>query len=186
MFDSLLTNFFFALKEWKCVTSYRVDPKCHTDQHVLSALMNLLCEIRHHTFVLHIQEMNAGKWDYILTRIFGSNYWSVRHHVPNMWVWGMSVVSETSQIHCVVTDPGFPRQGGANAKGLGANLLICQKFSQKQHENERIEPRGAHLWRPRWISHCVVSLRTAFRMKSNQYLNVFIEERYDFGKSKMM
>ena len=42
-----------------------------------------------------------------------------------------------------MADPGFPRGGGANHKGGGANLLFWPIFPPKLHENEKkIGPTG--------------------------------------------
>ena len=44
-----------------------------------------------------------------------------------------------------VTDPGFPRGGGANPPGGGAPLYDFAKFSQKMHEIERIWTPGTRM-----------------------------------------
>ena len=46
----------------------------------------------------------------------------------------------------LVTDPGFPRGGGANSRGGGAPTYDFAKFPQKLHGIERIwNPQGAHV-----------------------------------------
>ena len=40
-------------------------------------------------------------------------------------------------LNCAVADPGFPRGGGANRKGGGANLLFYPIFPKTLHENEK-------------------------------------------------
>ena len=47
-----------------------------------------------------------------------------------------------------VTDPGFPRGGGANSPG-GAPTYDFAKISQKLHEIERIWTPGGHIPRAR-------------------------------------
>ena len=44
-----------------------------------------------------------------------------------------------------VVDPGCPRGGGANSKGVCEKLLFNQFFSQKLHEIERIWAPGASM-----------------------------------------
>ena len=41
-----------------------------------------------------------------------------------------------------MADPGFPRGGGANSQGGGANLLFGQKFPQNCMEMKEFGPRG--------------------------------------------
>ena len=47
-----------------------------------------------------------------------------------------------------VADPGFPRGGGVNPRGWGANLLFGQKFPENCMKMKEFGPRGAHPWRP--------------------------------------
>ena len=41
-----------------------------------------------------------------------------------------------------MTDPGFPRGGGANRKAGDANLLFCPNFPQNSMEMKKLEPVG--------------------------------------------
>ena len=57
--------------------------------------------------------------------------------------------------HCIgselvsVADLGFPRGGGANPQGGGANLLFDQKFPKNCMKMKEFRPRGgARPWRP--------------------------------------
>ena len=48
-----------------------------------------------------------------------------------------------------MADPAFPRRWGAPTFKVGTNLLYCQMFPRKLHENERnwIQREGARPWR---------------------------------------
>ena len=47
-----------------------------------------------------------------------------------------------------VADPGFPRGGGTNHQGGGANLLFGQNFPENCMKIKEFRPRGARPWRP--------------------------------------
>ena len=49
-----------------------------------------------------------------------------------------------------MADPGFPRRGGANPQGGGANLLFCPNFPENCMKMKEFGPRGggARPWRP--------------------------------------
>ena len=52
--------------------------------------------------------------------------------------------------HISVADPGFPRGGGTNPQGGGANLLFSQKFPKNCMKMKEFGPTqgDAHPWHP--------------------------------------
>ena len=44
-----------------------------------------------------------------------------------------------------VADPGFPREGGANPQGGGANLLFGQKFPENCMKWKNLDPEGGRI-----------------------------------------
>ena len=48
----------------------------------------------------------------------------------------------SKSLHQAVADPGFPRGGGANSQGGGANLLFGQKISKNCMKMKEFGPGG--------------------------------------------
>ena len=105
--------------------------------------------------------------------LFLSSWWSRYFPLHNWTLWSPCKVIH-KQVPPPVTDPGFPRGGGANFQG-GAPTYDFAIFSRKLHKIERIwAPRVARI--PRAPPLDLPLTTTIFLHVNEEHLNLFVSK----------